>query len=96
MNFDKLFVVSLDTTAWIGNVGHAAATLLAFLFVVEGYKNLEPSIAGIIGLLEVPFGILLGIVLFGEKLTESIVIGGGLILVATMIPNIKEAFYDSK
>lgn len=84
------FVFNLNKEAWLGNIGHAISSLFAFYFVVIGYKYLEPSIGGIVGLLEIPIGIALGIAILGEKLTITIVIGAIVIILAALLPNITE------
>lgn len=86
------FNIQSTAEAWIGNIGHAIVGILSFLFMVKGYELLEPSIAGIIGLLEIPVGIVLALIIFGEAIGISTIIGGGLIIVASMLPNLVDIF----
>jgi drug/metabolite transporter (DMT)-like permease len=81
-----------DTTAWTGLIMYSISGLLAFFFVSFGYKYLEPSVAGIIGLIEIAFGVLFGIIFFGEVLDFSTLIGGLLIILAASIPNLSHIF----
>jgi drug/metabolite transporter (DMT)-like permease len=71
-------------------VFHALATIAAFFLVVRGYRDTEPSVGGIIGLTEILFGILFGIVLFSERITPLLVTGSLCILAAASIPNIAD------
>ena len=76
--------------AWLGVLGYAIASLCAFFFVILGFKYSEPSVASIVGLLEIIFGIAFGVVFFHESLTLTLVIGSLLIIVAAALPNIKD------
>lgn len=75
---------------WISMLIFAVAGLLAFYLLVEGYKKVDATIGGLIGLLEVVFGILFGFLFFKEALTADIIIGSLIILIAAMLPNIKK------
>lgn len=78
------------TQSAIGITLYALAAMLAFWLVVAGYKRIEAGIGGIIGTLEVPFAMLLGVLLFQEQLTVLIVVGAGLIFVAAALPDLVE------
>lgn len=73
---------------WLPAIGYAASYLLANLLVVAGFKYLEPSVGSIIGLVEVPFAIIFGLLLFAETLSLGIVIGSALIILAAALPDI--------
>ena len=90
------FIVESTTIAWIADFGYAISSLIAFMFVVKGYKYLESSIAGIIGLLEVPIGILLSFIIFKEQIDLSIIIGGLLIIFACMLPNLSDLIIEKR
>lgn len=83
-------IIPVEPVAWIGTVMHALASTAAFFLVVMGYKYVEPSVGGIVGLLEIPFGILFGVLLFQERIIPAIVLGGILIILAAALPNIAE------
>lgn len=83
-------IIPTEPVAWIGTIMHALASTAAFFLVVLGYKYVEPSVGGIVGLLEIPFGIVFGILLFQERIIPAIVIGGILIILAAALPNIAE------
>jgi len=79
----KIFTVS-----FIPLMIFVIAGLAAFYLIIEGYKNLDASIAGIIGLSEIIFSIIFGVIFFHEVLDLSSIIGGTLIIIAIIIPNI--------
>jgi drug/metabolite transporter (DMT)-like permease len=79
-----------EPIAWTGTIMHAVASIGAFFLVVLGYKNIEPSVGGIVGLMEIVFGIYFGFLIFHEAITTTMLIGGGLIIAAAAIPNIAE------
>lgn len=82
----------------IGLVTQSLPTLLLFVIVaiigmvtvVEGFKTVEPSIGAIIGLTEIVFSALFGIILFQEQMSLQTVLGGGLIVIAAALPNLTQ------
>ncbi|MFH1244530.1 MAG: EamA family transporter [bacterium] len=76
--------------AWGGQLGYAVAMLVANMAAITGFGYLEPSIGSLIGLAEILFGILFGIVLFGESLSVGVMVGGLLILLAAALPSVAE------
>ncbi len=74
---------------WGSMVIFAIAGLFAFYFVIEGFKKVDASIGGLIGLLEVVFGVAFGVLVFGEALTTNIILGSVLILIAATLPHVK-------
>lgn len=75
-------------TAWLGQLGYAAAMMLANLLAIAGFARLEASIASLIGLAEILLGVVFGVILFGEVITSGVWLGGGLIVLAAALPNI--------
>lgn len=73
---------------WLGVLGYGLASLAAFYLVSLGYKYIEPSVGGVVGLLEIIVGIAFGVLLFSEVITFSIGIGAIFILVSAALPNI--------
>lgn len=80
------------STPWLGQLGYAMAMLLANMAVITGFGYLEPSVGSLIGLAEILFGILFGIVLFGESLSMGVMVGGILIILAAALPSLSEVF----
>lgn len=78
-----------QTTAWFSWLAYAIALIVANFTVIEGFKYLDATIGSLIGLAEILFGILFGILLFGEPLTPGMIIGAILILTSAALPNFK-------
>lgn len=74
--------------AWFGQFGYIASMLLANVAVIIGFRHIEPSIGGLIGLLEVIFAAVFGIILFHETLTPSLLIGSLIIILAASFTDI--------
>lgn len=81
---------------WLYELGYILASIFGFWFILEGVKYTEASIAGLLGLLEVVFSILLGILLFKEELALKIVIGALFIIVAAALPHVVDLWSESK
>ena len=60
----------------------AVAGLVASWLVFEGFRHVDASLGALIGLSEIIWGIIFGIVFFGEELTAFMIIGGVIILAA--------------
>ena len=73
---------------WLAMLGYAGAGLVGFWLLIEGFKRVDASIGGLIGLLEIIFSIIFGILLFKDHLTWTIVLGGVLIILAAMLPDL--------
>ena len=80
---------------WFAMLAFAGVGLAAFWLVIEGYKYVDASIGGLIGLLEIISGVVFGIFLFHEKLTPSVVLGGVLILLSAMLPDLSNLIRQS-
>jgi drug/metabolite transporter (DMT)-like permease len=76
------------TGPWLAQVAYAIAQIGAFLFVVLGFKYAQPSVGGIVGLLEIPFAFLFSYLVFGETIAPHVFFGGLLIVLAASLPNI--------
>jgi drug/metabolite transporter (DMT)-like permease len=75
---------------WLYQLGYVGAGIIGFWAVIEGFKYVEASIGGLIGLLEVVFSIFFGLMLFNEGLTIRNSIGALLVIVAAALPHIAE------
>lgn len=73
---------------WLSMLAFALVGLGAFWLVIEGFKFVDASIGGLIGLIEIIAGIAFGIMLFGEKLTVYTILGGAIIILAAMLPDL--------
>ena len=74
--------------AWLGMILFVVASLVAFWLVIEGFRHVDASIGGLIGLMEIIFGVVFGAIFFHEVLHWSVYIGGVLILVSAMLPDL--------
>ena len=86
---ENIILPSLDMV-WVWQLGYTIASMLAFWLIIEGLKYVEAGVGGLLGLLEIAFAVLLGIVLFNEELTTKVIIGSALILIAASLPHLKE------
>ncbi len=73
---------------WFAMFAFAAVGLVSFWLVVEGYKYVDASIGGLIGLLEIISGVVFGIIIFKEPITITMMLGGFIILLSAMLPDI--------
>lgn len=74
--------------AWLAMVAFALAGLGAFWLVVEGFKFVEASIGSLIGLLEIIWAVVFGIMLFNEQAGLTVWLGGAIIILSGMLPDI--------
>lgn len=75
------------STEWLAMLAYTAVGLISFWLVVEAYKHVDASVGGLMGLAEIVWAILFGIVLFQEQLTLLTVVGAVLILCAGLLPD---------
>ncbi len=76
-------------SAWLGQLGYASAMLIANFSVMEGFKRLPASVGSLIGMAEILFSTLFGLIFFGEMLSSTTLIGASLIIVGACLPNLK-------
>ena len=75
---------------WLAMLAFALAGICAFWLVIEGFKYVDASIGGLIGLLEIVFAIIFGVIVFNELVTIFIIIGSLLIIFAATLPYLLE------
>lgn len=78
---------------WFIQIIFVLTALGANFLVVGGLRLVDASTGGLIGLSEVIFGILFGVVIFLEKITVPVFIGGILILTAMALPYFVEYYH---
>lgn len=83
-------VLPILSIYWLYQGLYAIAGIVGFWLIIEGFKYVEASIGGLIGLLEIIFSILFGFLIFHEILTQKIFIGGMCIIVAAALPYLVE------
>ncbi len=85
-----------DTTAWVAQLFYALSMLAANYAVIEGFKYVEGSVGSLIGLAEILFGALFGLIFFAEVFSTFTVLGGALIIFAAAYPSIKASRNTAK
>ncbi len=73
---------------WLYQLGYVVAGIVGFWAVIEGFRHVEASIGGLIGLMEVVFSIAFGVLLFHEGLTMRSGIGALLVISAAALPHV--------
>jgi drug/metabolite transporter (DMT)-like permease len=75
-------------TEWMAMFGYALSGLFGFWLAVEGFRHVDASIGSLIGLLEIPFSVIFGVLFFSDQLTTSIIFGGIIILLSAVLPDL--------
>ncbi len=92
---EKQIVPELNLV-WLFMCAFALAGLISFWLVIEGYKYVDASIGGLIGLFEIIAGIGFGFIIFHEELTLLTYLGGGIIILSAMLPDLTTIFSRKK
>ncbi len=79
-----------NPVAWLYLLIFAVANIAASWLSIHGVKLIEAGAAGIIGLLEIIWAMLFGVVFFGERPETLAYFGAVCIIIAAAIPYIKE------
>jgi drug/metabolite transporter (DMT)-like permease len=101
-----LFITNAPISFLIGETQHLPALnltwlyflifllvgLFAFQFIIAGLKYVEASIGGLLGLLEIIFSIIFGILIFGESLEQKALIGAILVITAAALPHVVKIY----
>lgn len=75
---------------WIYMVIFAVASIIASWAFIKGVKLIEAGAAGVIGLLEIVFGVIFGVVFFSERPGPEVLSGVVIIIVAAAFPYIRD------
>ncbi len=96
--FIFLFSEPLDVfdwdLSWLYIALFSLTSVVASGALIAGVKRIEAGAAGILGLLEVVFAVLLGVVFFDERPGVVVLIGMAAIILAAAIPYLKD--YNAK
>jgi drug/metabolite transporter (DMT)-like permease len=79
---------------WLYLVFFAVASVIASWSLVKGVKLIDAGAAGILGLLEIVFGVLFGIIFFHERPAAMALLGMVVIIAAAAIPYFRD--YNAK
>lgn len=74
------------SAAWVYLAIFSVIAVAAFWCVVRGVKLIDAGSAGILGLLEAVFGVVFGVIIFGERPTPRVLAGMAAIVCAAAIP----------
>jgi len=86
---EKLPAIGLHM-AWVYLLFFAVASVVASWALVTGVKLIDAGAAGVLGLLEIVFGVLFGIMFFQERPHSIALIGMAVIILAAAIPYVKD------
>jgi drug/metabolite transporter (DMT)-like permease len=81
-------VIPAFNLQWMAMLGYAASGLAGFWLVIEGFKYVDASIGGLIGLLEIPMSVVLGVVLFEDLIALPVILGGCVIIASAILPDV--------
>jgi drug/metabolite transporter (DMT)-like permease len=73
---------------WLAMFGYAASGLGGFWLVIEGFKHVDASIGSLIGLTEILFAVVFGLLFFGDQITVQVLAGGLIIILAALLPDV--------
>jgi drug/metabolite transporter (DMT)-like permease len=79
---------------WLYLVFFAIASVIASWSLVKGVKLIDAGAAGVLGLLEIVFGVLFGVIFFHERPDVVALVGMAVIMAAAAIPYFKD--YSAK
>jgi drug/metabolite transporter (DMT)-like permease len=79
---------------WLYLVIFAIASVAASWMFIKGVKLIDAGAAGILGLLEIVFGVLFGVLFFNERPGLIVLLGATVVIAAAAIPYIKD--YNAK
>lgn len=75
--------------AWGYLFAYCVVNAAAFWLALEGFRHVDASIGSLIGLMEVIFAVVFSRILFHEPITWSVAVGGVVIIVAAMLPDLR-------
>ncbi len=73
---------------WGAMILYSLAGLLGFWLALEGLRYLDASVASLIGLAEILWAVLFGVLFFQEKITAGVLFGGLAIFTAGLLPDV--------
>lgn len=80
---------AVSALSWLWIFLFSIASIMTGVLIVRGFNKVEAQIGSLIVPTEIIFGSIFGYIFFKELLSTNIYIGGFLIFLATIIPNIK-------
>jgi len=89
INAKETINLNFFSTSWFFNILYAISMVISSFCTVYGFKHIEAQKGSLILLSEVIFVVINGFIFFKEIPSIFVVIGGILILIALLLPNIK-------
>lgn len=83
---ERQFVPTM-TVQWGAMMIYAVVSLLAFWLVVEGFRRVDASVGSLMGLAEIVWALIFGVVFFDENISPTMIVGAMLILAAGILPD---------
>lgn len=82
------WILPTISTPWLASLGFAFLFISTGQLMIWGFKHIEAQIGSLIMLSEILFGILIGYLFFKETITVFTLLGGALIIIAIVLPEI--------
>jgi drug/metabolite transporter (DMT)-like permease len=73
---------------WLYVVIFSVASVIASWSLVSGVKLIDAGTAGVLGLMEIVFGVLFGVVFFHERPGAGVITGAAVIIAAAAVPSV--------
>ncbi len=86
---EEQFMPALNTN-WAAMLAYAIVGLVSFWIVLEAFRHVDASVGSLMGLAEIVWAMLLGVILFQEHFTASALWGALLIISAGILPDAVE------
>lgn len=75
---------------WAAMLAYAAVSLVSFWIVIEAFRHVDASVGSLMGLSEIVWAMLLGVILFQEHFSAGALWGASLIISAGVLPDALE------
>lgn len=75
---------------WAAMLVYAAVSLVSFWIVLEAFRHVDASVGSLMGLSEIVWAMLLGVILFQEHFSAGALWGASLIILAGVLPDALE------
>lgn len=82
--------------SWWGIICYVVSYLIAAKFIIYGFQKMDSHLGNLIMPIEIVFGALFGFIFFNQTLPTIAWLGGGLIFLAAILPNIISDNYEFK
>jgi drug/metabolite transporter (DMT)-like permease len=84
-SFYKTTIFTLSINTWVTTILFGIANFLAWFFMTKGFELFKATAGSLILLTELVFGVVLALIFFSEVPTLLTLVGGGLILISSVL-----------